>query len=480
MSWWRTSATKSGLSRPVKSDQLHEDSFLTPPATVCAFLVVDVDRQTAVAELFDLPSSVRPSWVVETPKGAQAGWLIDPVDLRPAARERPRNFAAAVGYSLRSAVTGDEAVDPVRAPRVRNPACMQADVWAGSNPRVYQLRELHEGLQEAGLWVQKNERTFDKRRVMVDPGGAIQSGERNVRIFDACRFAAYRSGDYRAAAMEAYERCQTGVTASEVEGIIRSVERYMQQGKGARRSGRSGVPESVSERLRQFGRRGAATTNSKPDAQQWRATGAARSRATRSERASERAEGIRALANRGASTSAIQQILGLSRSTVTRALRAVSFTRPQVFRACPARTTYSPAVKLLTGLTRAALLLRKLARHRLPPPSKQLRLLREQPSPPAGSAASSAPVAPPTLPAPGTAPPSRAPIARHIVEPIVAPDGGNDRVKPVLPCPAAPFSLRSFQDLPHPASYFGWVWEVLKPGGGRAGQNRKDRGRQRE
>src|SRR5699024_3140068 len=112
-----------------------EFEFFTPARSVGSALVIDVDRPEAVTEIFEaIPAEIHPSWVVETRKGAQAGWLIDPVDLRETAREHPIRYARAVGHALRAAVGGDEAVDPLTPTRVRNPAYERAELRAAATP----------------------------------------------------------------------------------------------------------------------------------------------------------------------------------------------------------------------------------------------------------------------------------------------------------------------------------------------------------
>src|SRR5699024_7712563 len=112
-------------------DKLHDHPFFTPPAVAGYALFIDVDCLGAVLDIYQrIPNEIAPSWVLETPNGAQAGWLIDPVDLRENARAHPIRYARNVGKALRQAVGGDPLVDPLSPSRVRNPAYEAAGTFA--------------------------------------------------------------------------------------------------------------------------------------------------------------------------------------------------------------------------------------------------------------------------------------------------------------------------------------------------------------
>lgn len=135
VSYFRAAAAKAAPSERVSAARLHEFEFFTPAQSVGSALIVDIDHSEAVLSIFEtIPAEIRPSWVVETRRGAQAGWMIDPVDLRDTAREHPIRYARAVGHALRAALDGDQAVDPLTPSRVRNPAYEGADLRAAATP----------------------------------------------------------------------------------------------------------------------------------------------------------------------------------------------------------------------------------------------------------------------------------------------------------------------------------------------------------
>lgn len=317
----RVATAKTVPSRSVSPSDMGDYAFYTPSDCVCPALIVDVDRSFAVLDIFDtFPDAIRPSWVIETPKGAQAGWFIDQVDLREDARAHPKRYARAVGTALRAAVNGDSAVDPVSAARVRNPSYKQADTHAAKKPKVYRLGELHRGLEAEGLWAPEKT-LFNSGRPMVMDTGVIPDGERNQRIFDACRFAAYRGGDSDAAAWKANDRCSTPLSASEVHGIIRSVDRFMARkgNRGYSGDGNSAMPESVREWLSEMGRRGGMANT--PAQQAARALGRALGTVKLKTDADDRARQAQVLRAKGLSRPAIREQISISITTLWRYLK---------------------------------------------------------------------------------------------------------------------------------------------------------------
>lgn len=344
----RVATGKTLPSEKVSPSHMGSYPFFTPPDCLCAALVVDVDRPFASLEIFDaLPAEIYPSWVVETPKGAQAGWMIETVDLRPTARTKPIAYARAVGAALRAAVDGDLAVDPVSASRVRNPAFEGVHPIAAATPPVYSLGALHEGLKGAGLW---NPTIFPAKNragggataaaasavtgVASRVGsGVIGVGTRNSAVFDACRFTAYAGGDYEASAWEANDRCQTPLPVAEVTGIIASVTRFMTRngtGSGASGPGVSGagssrsagsvsMPGVMRELLVEMGRRGGLANTAAQRAA--RALGPAASAAASRAATDARAAHAQRLRARGHSAAVICARLRAGRATVYRWLR---------------------------------------------------------------------------------------------------------------------------------------------------------------
>lgn len=326
----RVATAKTVRSQTVSPSDLGDYEFFTPPSCLCPALIVDVDRSFAVLDIFDtIPAAIAPSWIIETPKGAQVGWFIDPVDMREEAREHPKRYARAVGTALRKALGGDDAVDPVSATRVRNPAYKRADTHTSGAPVVYSLKTLHRALEEADLWAPEHMLLSGGSLLRADTG-AISDGERNTRIFNACRFAAYRGADFEAAAWSANDRCTNPLSSSEVSHIIASVDRFM---SGSYRRGHSGsteteMPESMREVLSEMGRRGGlANTEAQRAA---RALGNPASVVSRKVYTDTRAREAQKLRTRGLSMRDIAKKIRVSAPTICRYMRRYVEHQPRV------------------------------------------------------------------------------------------------------------------------------------------------------
>ncbi|GAB3186114.1 hypothetical protein GCM10027060_26420 [Nesterenkonia halophila] len=329
VSWWRVAPTKTAPPRSVADADLHQFEFMTPPSCVGAMLVVDIDRDMAVSEVHEtIPAEIRPSWMVETRRGAQAGWLIDPVDLRDSARQHPIDYARAVGYALRAAVDGDEAVDPLTPSRVRNPAYAGAELRAPATPPTYRLGELRRALADAGLWQQPTPRDTSPRRgrglaLAQQQTGSISMGSRNIAVFDATRYAAYAGRDIEAAAWAAADRCDVPLPVSEVRGIIRSVRRYVTRGQTPR-AGSAGLPDRLRQVLSDRGRRGG--TRGSVAQRAARALGPVAAAAARRARTDRLAATAQRLRRRGHTLAVIAEKLGTSVATASRWCRRIILT----------------------------------------------------------------------------------------------------------------------------------------------------------
>lgn len=313
VSYFRAAAAKTAPSERVSPARVHQYEFFTPAQSVGSALIVDIDHSDAVLSIFEtIPAEVRPSWVVETRRGAQAGWMIDPVDLRDTAREHPIRYARAVGHALRAALDGDQAVDPLTPSRVRNPAYEGAELRAAATPPVYTLGTLHQALKTAGLW-----ETTPTVPATSAPTQA-ETGSRNIAVFDAARHVAYTGGDYEAAAWAAAERCTPALPAAEVRCIIRSISRYMARGHH-RQAAASSMPQQMKTLLSEMGRRGGKVNS--PAQQAARAQGthaAATARKTATEAKARTAQRMRA---RGHTRAQIAAALKASHATVSRLIR---------------------------------------------------------------------------------------------------------------------------------------------------------------
>lgn len=326
------SKTSPGVSQTL--DKLSHYPFFTPPANAGYALFVDVDRPGAVVEIYDrLPAEIAPSWVIETPNGAQAGWFIDPVDLRDTARPHPIRYARAVGKALSQAVGGDPLVDPLSPSRVRNPAYEHADLFAAPTPPIYQLGDLYAALKAADLWANVA-LPFRSGKPVVQPSKTvIPVGNRNTGVFDAARFVAYTGGDYKAEAWAANDRCATPLPANEVHHIINSISRYMARFGRTRHDGpTTPMPDTMRQALSEMGRRGGLANTLAQQAA--RAKGPAAAAAARTHRATQHARQAHHYRRQGLTRAQIAAKLGKHPSTISRYLRRWLPMTPNQIQAC--------------------------------------------------------------------------------------------------------------------------------------------------
>lgn len=326
------SKSSPGVSVPLEN--WHQYPFFTPPRNAGYALFVDVDRPGAVLDIYErIPAEIAPSWVIETPNGAQAGWFIDPVDLRNTARTHPIRYARAVGQALAKALGGDPLVDPLSPSRVRNPAYERAGTFAAATPPIYHLGQLHDALKAANLWTQHALIFHNGRPAVTPETGTIAYGERNNRIFDAARFVAYVGGNYEAEAWAANDRCDTPLKANEVHHIINSISRYMARYGHTRANGpTTAMPATMRQALSDMGRRGGLRNT--PAQQAARAKGPAAAAAARKHRANQHARTAHHLRRKGLSRAQIAAKLGKHPSTVSRYLRRWMPLSPEQIQAC--------------------------------------------------------------------------------------------------------------------------------------------------
>lgn len=308
-----------GVARTL--DNLYQYPFFTPPANVAYALFVDVDRPGAEVEIFErIPAEIAPSWVIATPNGAQAGWFIDPVDLRDTAHDHPIRYARNVGKALRAVVGGDPLVDPVSPSRVRNPAYEHAGTFARSITPIYTLGNLYTALKDAGLWTYEPMQFSSGKPVVEPTTGSLPVGGRNKGVFDAARFVAYDGGDYVAAAWAANDRCVIPLKANEVHTIINSIARFMATKGYLRTNGpTTDMPEGMRRVLSEMGRRGGLANT--PAQRAARAKGPAAAAAARKRCAYQKAKLAQHLRRKGYTRSQIAAELGRDPSTVSRYLR---------------------------------------------------------------------------------------------------------------------------------------------------------------
>jgi Replicase family len=156
--WWRASPAKDAADRTVRRRNLGRYAFFRPNHSgAWQAIVIDIDRPDALASL-TAPDLPRPHWIIETDKGAQAGWLIENVSTRRGASEIARAYAEDVALRLRHTLGGDPAVHPLTASRVRNP--LYGPLLHNGRLRTfatapYSLGELRWTLYAAGRWVKR-------------------------------------------------------------------------------------------------------------------------------------------------------------------------------------------------------------------------------------------------------------------------------------------------------------------------------------
>jgi len=326
----RVAITKDGAPHTVPVEALGKFAFWTPPARPnLGLLTVDVDRDAAVLEFFAAPA--QPHVIVETPRGAQAVWLIDRVHTGPDARPHPIAYAEAVGAALRASLGGDVAVDPLWPSRTRNPCYRpaQRDVFTTARPLTapYRLGELQEALDAVEAWPAHSEPLQARTRAQKASGGVFVG--RNDAVNRATWLTvrhALENGSVThwtdtevlqlARGINEAVAAEQGVTPlpdDQVRDLAASIGRHQH------RPGRRTVTGQGSTTARALGAKGgAARSEAKTKAV---TRNADKSRAVRSAASSLRAESIRVLAEQGHSQAAIAKVLGCSTKTVQRALR---------------------------------------------------------------------------------------------------------------------------------------------------------------
>ena len=326
----RVAITKDGAPRTVPVEALGKFAFWTPPARPnLGLLTVDVDRDAAVLEFFAAPA--QPHVIVETPRGAQAVWLIDRVHTGPDARPHPIAYAEAVGAALRASLGGDVAVDPLWPSRTRNPCYRpaQRDVFTTARPLTapYRLGELQEALDAVEAWPAHSEPLQARTRAQKASGGVFVG--RNDAVNRATWLTvrhALENGSVThwtdtevlqlARGINEAVAAEQGVAPlpdDQVRDLAASIGRHQH------RPGRRTVTGQGSTTARALGAKGgAARSEAKTKAV---TRNADKSRVVRSAASSLRAESIRVLAEQGHSQAAIAKVLGCSTKTVQRAIR---------------------------------------------------------------------------------------------------------------------------------------------------------------
>lgn len=288
--------------------------------TLCV-LVVDIDSNNWVLPMWNIIANnlgLMPSWIIEKRGNGhgQLGWIIERVSTGENARNQPIRYAHAVRHALTKAFDGDENFSNARCWNPTWDGWTEESAgevtWGIVEPRS--LGALREALQQAGLWVTAKH----NRRPVRTPDAANAPG-RNCHVFDAARLRA--RGNVADAAHAANDALSVPLSTTEVNGIIRSIERW-EATHGApweRKGSLRNMTEEERELQRERGRRGGLVNSQKQ--QQARAKGPAAASVTRSAEAVGRAATARAYKDKGFSNKEIAKKMNTSLSSVHRWLR---------------------------------------------------------------------------------------------------------------------------------------------------------------
>lgn len=319
----RVAAAKDEAPRYTSVARAHGYQYWQPNDhnAVCV-LVVDIDANNWLLPMWEIIANNRalmPTWIIEkrSNRHGQLGWLIEPVATGENSRIHPITYANAVRYALTQAFGGDPNFTNARCwnPTWTGWATGKGDVtWGIVEPRS--LGTLREALTQAGLWVTE---THNRR-----PTPALDRAHapgRNCYIFDAARLRA--SGTVEDAAHAANNALDVPLAMNELNGIIRSIERWEAvHGAPWQRSGTHTVSRMTDEerqRQRERGRRGGLVNSEKQ--QQARAKGTQAAASVRSAEAVGRAATARAYKAQGLSHKEIARQMNASLPSVKRWLR---------------------------------------------------------------------------------------------------------------------------------------------------------------
>ncbi|MFW0183885.1 primase C-terminal domain-containing protein [Rothia sp. CCM 9417] len=313
------SETKSApLTKTLRAD-LHKYEFYQPSPAFCRALVIDIDHIFAPNYIFDLPREIYPHAVIFTAQGVQAFWLIEGVPLTSKAHQAPIRFARDTAELLRRACSGDPAVNALSPSKCRNPLYKGAEVIYPTDCPPYALKALS-GALRAFLRASKSPEGTETRPCRPEPvWGELEAGQRNETIFQTIRRTAYRGGDFEAQAYELSAQCNPPLPLSEVAGIVRSVQKFMEtrfSPAEARHEPGAPVPDAVREFMAEIGRKGGSR---KTEAQtQALARGRVAGNAVKSAQAIGRRAQIQALKEAGYKQREVAEKMGVTVRTVQR------------------------------------------------------------------------------------------------------------------------------------------------------------------
>lgn len=279
-------------------------------------LAVDLDDPDALMAFFLAMSELglpAPSWFIEKAENGhgQAAWIIEPVAHGPNSRLAPQEYARDVRQALTNAYDGDQAFTNARCwnPWWSGWETAGRVIWGPVQPRS--LGTLRKGLIDADRWDPKP--PTGVRQAVA--GSHDPEGGRNCFVFDAARLRS--GGTVEEAARAANASLARPLAESELRGIIRSIEKY--EAVHGRRTGSGAMSSEQIERQKALGALGGSQNTDRQ--REARAKGPDAAAAVRAAEAVGRAATIRSLRSSGYKITDIMARLGVSKSTVMRALR---------------------------------------------------------------------------------------------------------------------------------------------------------------
>lgn len=318
------SSEKNGGERIVHISQVHKFRYFSIHANAVTWaIVMDIDFEDSIERLFLLIEAgvPLPSWVLHNFANGhvQAGWIIEHVSHGQRSHIKPQKFLADITLLMEHIFECDPGFT---RGRVQNP------FWEGledfNKTQVkrtigslvpYTLNALADGIKATGLWVKPSTlREKPLANLKPVPEDAVDS--RNVSTFHHAR----RQINVERAANNINSSFPNPMSATELDGIVRSIERY--RAKHGYLPNGTGKPLTDQERKR-LSARGKYGGSRNTDAQkEVRKKGTAAAAVVRSAEATLTYSRVIELSQKGYTRREIMAELSVSESTVKRALRS--------------------------------------------------------------------------------------------------------------------------------------------------------------
>lgn len=320
-------AEKDAAPQHKRLDRIHRYRFWHPNVHKTTWaLIIDLDTDDWLIPLLEVVNDhprLRPSWIIEKAENGhgQVAWIIDRVNHGPKSRRAPQDFARDVRRALTNAFDAD--------PHFTNARCWnpfwtgweqeQAGkvFWGHTTPRP--LGQLKEPLMDAGRWdttsrVVYTPSTKGTRTTDELPG----SPGRNEWIFHTTRLRPH--GTVAQVAHDLNDELADPLDVAELNGIIRSIERY--EASGGRKPGSAMTAEDRKRQAQLGAKGGSRHTDKQLQQRAVLAKGPRAAAVVRTAEATGRAAMIVYWHEQGLSRRQIAERMDVSESTVKRALRA--------------------------------------------------------------------------------------------------------------------------------------------------------------